>query len=833
MRRCVGPVPGASRSSPERLEARWPCRYHVDTVADESGRNLGDWVGPRDANGPVAHGEFGLRESVAGSLVATVARVIHGRLSRDRKTRVRSAGTGHFTISDTETTVPASPAERKPPGSGVSLPGASCIHALPPGCSRTTRALSFLPLAALLALAACGTSTSTSTSSQADTSLALRAAPVAVRPALEGARPADSLLERPVLQRIVELQERRDGAALIRALRSREPAVRARAAFALGSVQDKAAVPSLERLLNDGHAEVRADAAFALGQAGDSAATPALIRALGRERDRTVRHELLAALGKVGAASALPRLLSLIPASDSADAPDLALAIARFALRGVESPAAVSRVVAGLTSPMQGLRLMSAYYFGRVRRTAAWAAQARTVRAALDRMTPDDPAAMQLVLGLGRLKDTLDDARLEHWMLHAGDWRIAVNAARALASRAAERRSVDDSLLAALDDAQRPDQAWTHVAIAAADALASGDSLPATVLDAAQAWIDNHASHWRVAGALAPALARGGRAPSLLGWIAARADPRAREMGIAALGVASDTESLRWLFDNVDDADADAATADVDALHRRWRGAGGDTTTYAAAFKRALKRPDVAVRVAAAGALGDSAFLRFGAVAALRSARATLVWPRDLEAGQAIDGALKRLGQPISAGAGQRSGHREAEGTAAAGTAEASAPARHDSIDWAMLRRWGPRPRLVLDTDRGRIVVELDVDEAPLTAQTVMSLALAGRYDDVPFHRVVPNFVIQGGDFARGDGYGGPGFVIRSEFTRLRYTRGTIGMASAGKDTEGSQYFITHSMQPHLDGKYTAFGRVVTGMDVVDRILVGDRVTHASVEPSH
>jgi len=89
--------------------------------------------------------------------------------------------------------------------------------------------------------------------------------------------------------------------------------------------------------------------------------------------------------------------------------------------------------------------------------------------------------------------------------------------------------------------------------------------------------------------------------------------------------------------------------------------------------------------------------------------------------------------------------------------------------------------------------------------------------------------VVQGGD-PRGDGWGGPGYSIRSEFSLLRYERGMIGMASAGKDTEGSQFFITHSPQPHLDGRYTIFGRVRTGMEVVDRIQVGDIITHVDVE---
>jgi cyclophilin family peptidyl-prolyl cis-trans isomerase len=88
-------------------------------------------------------------------------------------------------------------------------------------------------------------------------------------------------------------------------------------------------------------------------------------------------------------------------------------------------------------------------------------------------------------------------------------------------------------------------------------------------------------------------------------------------------------------------------------------------------------------------------------------------------------------------------------------------------------------------------------------------------------HRVVPNFVVQAGD-ERGDGEGGPGYTLRDEINMLPYVRGTVGMALDGADTGGSQFFITHSPQPHLDGKYTVFGRVVAGMDIVDRLQQWD-----------
>jgi cyclophilin family peptidyl-prolyl cis-trans isomerase len=109
-----------------------------------------------------------------------------------------------------------------------------------------------------------------------------------------------------------------------------------------------------------------------------------------------------------------------------------------------------------------------------------------------------------------------------------------------------------------------------------------------------------------------------------------------------------------------------------------------------------------------------------------------------------------------------------------------------------------------------------------------LMLTADGFYRATRFHRVVPNFVVQDGD-PRGDGNGGPGYAIRDELNRLRYERGALGMALSGPDTGGSQYFITHSAQPHLDGGYTVFGRVSSGFSVLDAIIEGDRLIEARI----
>lgn len=155
----------------------------------------------------------------------------------------------------------------------------------------------------------------------------------------------------------------------------------------------------------------------------------------------------------------------------------------------------------------------------------------------------------------------------------------------------------------------------------------------------------------------------------------------------------------------------------------------------------------------------------------------------------------------------------------------------HDRAYWhriAQLSEIRKNPTAVIHTRKGMIRIELLASEAPMTVDNFMTLAKNGFYDGLSFVRVVPNFVIQTGD-PRGDQNGGPGYQIRDEINLRRYQTGTVGMALSGKDTGGSQFFITHSPQPHLDGGYTIFGQVVEGMDVVNRIARGDRIEHVEI----
>ena len=136
----------------------------------------------------------------------------------------------------------------------------------------------------------------------------------------------------------------------------------------------------------------------------------------------------------------------------------------------------------------------------------------------------------------------------------------------------------------------------------------------------------------------------------------------------------------------------------------------------------------------------------------------------------------------------------------------------------------------VFDTDRGEIRVDLFADKAPLTVANFVNLARRGFYDGLNFHRVIPDFMIQGG-CPKGTGTGGPGYKFEDEANNgVRHERGVLSMANAGPNTNGSQFFITHIKTDWLDGKHTVFGKVVEGLDVVDAVKQGDAIKSVKIE---
>lgn len=664
-------------------------------------------------------------------------------------------------------------------------------------------------------------------------------------------RPTDALLTNTELQHVVELQVQRDGAGLTELLTSPRSDVRARAALALGSVPTPGAVPALITVLGDTSAAVRRDAAFALGQANDTAAVAPLVAAYGKEDDAEVRHRIMEALGKVPSLRGPAAILGMEVRRD--EEADRTMALARLgALRGIITEDVLVYLLRNLTNDDPAVRRNAAYFVGRVRTSAPWTDRAGMVRDALASYSLDDPAAMYLSQGLARQGDQRNGEPLRHLAAASTDWRVRANATAALGPED-PHDDVTSLLLHGLDDPS------IHVAVNAATSLSQRPPLPSD-LPKLEAWIDAHPDRWQVAGPLLVLLARADEREYVFKWLDALSlDDEARwGIGLNALAFVQGEEGLTRLTTATGAASPRVAGDAARALARHWRTERSDRRNapiYFPLFSEALRRDQPRVTYILAPVMADSLFLPLGGLDTLKAAYRRMSPPDGVEAMQSILSALASTGdrstEPFireALSSDNAAVRREAAGDLArlngdtltvepdapGGTgAEATAAVLPDplKLDWAYLAQLGVEPRLVLETNRGKVVVRLDTDEAPLTVQTVARLAEAGKYDGVPFHRVISNFVVQTGDFTNRDGTGNAGFTIETEATLIPFLRGVIGMArEPRKDTEDSQFFITHSMQPHLSGDYTAFGWVVKGMDVVDRIAQGDTLVHASIE---
>jgi peptidylprolyl isomerase len=657
---------------------------------------------------------------------------------------------------------------------------------------------------------------------------------VAAQPAPE--RPSDNLLTRPALQDVVEAQVARDGEKLTRMLDADEPAVRARAAFALASVQDTTAIPALLDRLQDGVPIVRTDAVFALAQMPGGVPPDRLLETLRFERDPAMQRGLIRALGTTGDAASLQALLDLgLPPARSAD---VALALAHYGMRGVTDSTAGTWLADHLTADDAWTRRNAAYALGRV--PALVQGRADSVRRALDVIAPDDPAAMHLLRALGTVGDSSDAERAANWLRSAPDWRTRVDAARALTDLP-DAPAPHSALVKALND-DHP-----LVARRAAETLAGAD-WSADARTGITIWMDAHPDRWRVIAPLLRGLARNSRPGRVLRTVEQWHDARSPVAYAEALPSLAPLDTARadsLLTTAIRSDDPRVAAAAVRGLEARWDRVRPERSAF---FFRhlsgAVRRGDPALLYHGASLLTDSLFVARGAAETLAATYRTLSTPADLEGMTAVLDALATIGAPPATAtlrtALDHPHHAIREAAAAGLTAATDTTVTADpkplpdtpSLEWEYLQKLGPAPRLVLDTNRGTVTIELDTEQAPQTVQAITRFAREGRYDGVPFHRVVPNFVVQGGDFARRDGFGGPDFFLRTEITRLGHRRGTLGMASAGKDTEGSQFFVPHSMQPHLDGGYTSFGQVVEGMEVVDRLRVDDTIEAASVRPT-
>ena len=653
-----------------------------------------------------------------------------------------------------------------------------------------------------------------------------------------------------------------DAAVVDSALASRWAPLRAAGALAIGQVgapRGLAGAPRLRELLKDADLTVASNAAYAIGLLVDSMSVPALAAALeGRPR---VAREAAWALGEIGAPARTAIVAGLgKPGTDDARMIQLLLASAKLRpvpvvelrpyLRMENRPAvlwAATYAIARFRAPAGVRDLMTLATRPGFTSPASSRSQSGVSRQRADsNATADDyvrhesgrqRARAEIARGLARSAagDSLADSAFRVLTSLAGDVHphVRINAVRSLATYELRGRT---SVVAATRDVD------ANVRIAAAQALG-------TVLDSVAAgwtplWQRDTSFTYR-ASLLASASRAGVILPQLARW-KSHSDWHYRQAALAAAGSSRDSLAVRAAArEFISDRDGRVRAVAYGML------AGNDTTPHSADVREALVRglaePDFYARATILGnltrhakaaevsavlhayerSLADSSNdARIAAVQYL-----TRAWRNDsasftLEQRERL-GGLAPSEDPLVRAAADSA-------TILSAVRSGSGPNRPASWYEDIVRTYvlpalrGSTQRATIRTRRGNVVLELFGADAPITVWNFMNLARTGYYRGTGFHRVVPNFVAQDGD-PRDDGNGGPGYAIRDEMNPRRYERGALGMALSGPDTGGSQYFITHSPQPHLDGHYTVFGRVISGLSALDRIVQGDRILSITV----
>ena len=621
------------------------------------------------------------------------------------------------------------------------------------------------------------------------------------------------------IQKLYDFQDTQNRDSLYYYLRHSDPSFRYRAVLAFASFQDKESLDSIVNLLEDPIMDVRIAAAYSIGQLGDSLAEPILIRAFSQQDSQDVNNPfqetILEAIGKCGSESSLDALskVSTYKTTDDHLLMGQARAIYRFALRGITNPAATDKIVEFLTTDEypEEVKLMAANYLFRARdiditehkfQVGRVLSQHKDPRIRMALAKPlastSDPEILNILLG----QLSADD-----------DYRVKCNIIRELGNF--EYISVVERVLSLLKSKNH------HIANTAADYLLNNGIPNDAAIYADYAKDD---IHWKARAKVYQAVhrhlpayftnTRTKHRGEIIQLYANSQNIYEKAALVQAMG--EDKNTYPWIRDNV--MTDSSMVVRMAGLEKIGEIATDDQFLQFFSGRRRFTRLQLLGIIQEAMSSGDSGLIAVGSdilqnekaglknlitdITFLEDAKRTLQLPKDIETYQALQSSINYLSD------------LEAPKTLPTNT--------DHRIKWELINELSDSSRAYVFTTKGKIVFKLNFNEAPGSVANFIQLAEEDFYDGKVFHRVVPNFVIQGG-CPRGDGWGNLDYSIRSELYPSYYTsEGKVGMASAGKHTECTQWFVTHSPTPHLDGNYTIFAEVVSGMDVVHNIEQGD-----------
>lgn len=583
---------------------------------------------------------------------------------------------------------------------------------------------------------------------------------------------------------------------------------------ALGRIQDPSSIDSIAKCLKDSDINVRIHAAFALGQMWNPASEAPLLEALKTEKDLQVTNIIIEALGKVGTEKTIAKFIEMFPQEKYKYSETIAYSCGLLIYRGVENESLIRKLITYSLHPSAKIRGHVSYALMRAKKP-------RTINHLLQLLYDKNPyCRMNAARGIGYIKGQKALPHL-YVAINDKDARVAVNALNALRNLT----DVDATKVIALTRHKNH-----HISLAAISVLgdlkldvhkqlleifSESDDLKKGEILISLAKIQPQVCVQQINSLKKPGALLQAKIAEALGFIDNKVSVAklrqmlslknnyVLQMVVASLGKISCEDTTEDLIKSLSSLDMAVVTYAADALANK---------------KAVAKIPD------------------------LIHTYHQLKTPDDIEAMQAIINAVGKMtiqshkkgiaflqkvvsdSHPLLSKMSQdylAKLHIKFDKPTAKSKA-AKILFTYEDINSL------PEFTIEVVTNKGKFVMRPCIKEAPIAVYNFYQLINKNFYQNLTFHRVVSNFVVQGGD-PRGDGWGGPGYNIPCEYNMLRYKRGMVGMPLAGKDTGGCQLFITHSPQPHLNGKYTIFGEVVTGMDIVDLIQTGDRIRQMKI----
>lgn len=618
----------------------------------------------------------------------------------------------------------------------------------------------------------------------------------------------------PKLQTIVDFQNQRNSKALIEFFNNSDVLLRETAVMAMASVQDLNSLNALFDVLeNDESVKVRLAAAFAIGQIGNNIAEKKLIGILNNEDSNAVKAGILEGLGKCGSDSSLNFLIQYIDnQSDEKIINACLLGLARFANRSIFSEQSIIKILSILVDNQYNEETR---YFASIDIVRLKDFDLNPYISDLSKgfeNTSDLYTKMNIVAAFSKTNSTEAILFLQDIANSTCDYRIKVNAIKSLSNF--EYSLVNEIIFSALSDSSN------NLAIQASEYfLNKGISKDSDKYLKFAKYVKN----WRVRANLYASALRISEDKSKVSNIiilALKTTNDIYEKANLLRALSGDVSMFQFVNREINSSgNYIIKSSGMDALaemrrnpdfgsindKRKSIGKSDLSVEFAGIFKTAILSGDVALVAIAAEVIRDPA-LDF-----------RNLYKNSYFLSQALNNC--KLPQEIET-------YRELQKTIAFfnGSKEPEiVPIKPTMPDWEFISQIPYNQKIEINTSKGKIIVELSVNQTPVSVSNFLKLINQKYFDNNFIHRTVPNFVVQDG-CPRGDGWGGPDYVICSEFALNYFTEGSFGMASAGKDTESSQWFITNSPTPHLDGKYTNFGKVIKGMETVHVLEVGDTI---------